>query len=333
MSYLKVKLKILTAITFPLILMTGQMFSQTCCSGGVPLSGNIGFEGSYRGTLQTELSYDLNYLSTLKQGSLLYEDQTRLRTTHSMLLKAGYSLTDRIAIDALVSFVVQERRISFLGSESLVRTRGAGDGVVIVKFLLSRMAESGTELQLGIGPKIPLGKADLKDARGITYNADLQPGSGSWDLVSWAYFARQISIRPSAIWSLRFVGRINGPNREYLGTEHYRFGNSYQLYMGLGDQWLLGNRLISPSVALKFRYATADRFNTTPLDNTGGQWIYLVPALGWHWGQKVILNLIPEIPIYSHVRGVQLTPTFRIQAGFYYRFGFNEDNKTEIKWQ
>ncbi len=43
------------------------VIAQTCCSGGVPLSGNIGFEGSNRGTLQMELGYDLNYISTLKK--------------------------------------------------------------------------------------------------------------------------------------------------------------------------------------------------------------------------------------------------------------------------
>ena len=44
------------------ILVLGQLpgFSQTCCSGGVPLSGNIGFKGAARGTLQMELSYDLS---------------------------------------------------------------------------------------------------------------------------------------------------------------------------------------------------------------------------------------------------------------------------------
>ena len=60
------------------------LISQTCCSGGVPLSGNIGFEGSNRGTLQMELGYDLNYISTLKEEAETLEDESRLRTTQSI---------------------------------------------------------------------------------------------------------------------------------------------------------------------------------------------------------------------------------------------------------
>jgi len=60
-----------------------------------------------------ELSYDLNYLATLKTGSEVYEDGSRQRTTYSFLVKAGYSINQRFAIDALFSYVLQERKITF----------------------------------------------------------------------------------------------------------------------------------------------------------------------------------------------------------------------------
>ena len=61
------------------------LISQTCCSGGVPLSGNIGFEGSNRGTLQMELGYDLNYISTLKEEAETLEDESRLTHARSFV--------------------------------------------------------------------------------------------------------------------------------------------------------------------------------------------------------------------------------------------------------
>lgn len=88
-------------------------FSQTCCSGGVPLSVNLGFEGAAKGTLQTEWSYHLNYLATLKNGNEIYEDESRQRIIHSFLLKLGYSVNNWFAIDALFSYVLQERKIFF----------------------------------------------------------------------------------------------------------------------------------------------------------------------------------------------------------------------------
>ncbi len=304
-----------------------SVFSQTCCSGGVPLSGNIGFEGADRGTFQMELSYDLNYLATLKNGTEVYTDESRRRTTHSLLLKGGYSVNRWLAVDALFSYVFQGRSITYQEVTNRVSTQGLGDAVVMAKFVLSRIATSGTEVQIGVGPKIPLGRTDLSDDRGITLNADLQPGSGSWDAVMWGYYARQLKKRPTTVLSARVVGRFNGINNEYLGTQSYQFGHSVQLYLGMGEQLILANEIITPSLSFRYRYAAADEVNGQLLSNTGGQWINVIPAISWHFRQNSILHVIPEIPVYSNVEGIQLTPTFRIQIGIYHTFGGKEENR------
>jgi hypothetical protein len=313
------------------LLVFGQIrgFSQTCCSGGVPLSGNIGFQGAASGTLQMEFSYDLNYLATLKTGDVTYEDGTRQRTTHSFLLKTGYSINRWFAIDALFSYVLQGRKISFNDQIDQVNTHGLGDAVLMAKFILSNISESGSELQLGIGPKLPLGRTDLTNNLDITLNADMQPGSGSWDLITWAYYARQFAKRPTMVASARVVGRINGMNREYLGSQTYSFGNSVQFYLGIGDQVVWGNRILSPSLSVRYRYAAGDRINDQELDNTGGQWINVLPALSWHFSPRSILHFVPEIPLYSNVGGTQLTPTFRMQVGLYHSFGMIRKDKSK----
>lgn len=274
-----------------------------------------------------ELSYDLNYLATLKDGTEIYSDETRRRITQSILLKTGYSLNNWIAVDALFSFVSQGRKISHLEEVNEVKTNGIGDAVVITKFTLSSLSSNGTEIQLGVGPKIPLGRSDLTDDRGITLNADLQPGSGSWDMITWGYFLRQLRSRPTTTISARIVGRINGANKEYLGVQTYRFGNSIQLYLGVGDQVILGNEIISPSISVRYRKALPDRINGHFLDNTGGLWINIIPAISWHFRQNTIINIIPEIPIFSKVEGIQLTPTFRAQIGVYHTFGSKKVHK------
>ena len=313
------------------LLVFGQIqgFSQTCCSGGVPLSGNIGFQGAASGTLQMEFSYDLNFLATLKTGAEIYEDGTRQRTTHSFLVKTGYSINRWFAIDALFSYVLQGRKISFNDQIDQVNTHGLGDAVLMAKFVLSNISDSGSELQLGIGPKLPLGRTDLTNNLDITLNADMQPGSGSWDLITWAYFARQFVKRPTMVASARVVGRINGMNREYLGSQTYSFGSSVQFYLGIGDQVVWGNRILSPSLSVRYRYAAGDRINDQELDNTGGQWINVLPALSWHFSPRSILHFVPEIPLYSNVGGTQLTPTFRMQVGLYHSFGMIGKNKSK----
>lgn len=329
MVYMNYILKYAFATLSILVLEQFPAYSQTCCSGGVPLSGNIGFESATKGTLQMELSYDLNFLTTLKTGTEIYEDGTRQRITHSFLVKTGYSINHWFAIDALFSYVLQGRKISFNDQIDQVNTHGLGDAVLMAKFILSRISESGSEFQLGIGPKLPLGRTDLTNNLGITLNADMQPGSGSWDLISWAYYARQLTIRPTMVTSVRVVGRFNGMNRTYLGTQSYSFGNSVQFYLGIGDQVAWGNRILSPSLSVRYRYAAGDRINDQELDNTGGHWINILPALSWHLSPGSILHFVPEIPIYSNVGGTQLTPTFRMQVGFYHSFGMNRKDKSK----
>ncbi len=77
MAHMKYILRHLPLLAGILLLGIPTSYSQTCCSGGVPLSGNIGFEGAGKGTLQMEVSYDLNYLATLKTGAEIFEGGTR----------------------------------------------------------------------------------------------------------------------------------------------------------------------------------------------------------------------------------------------------------------
>ena len=326
MNYLfKILFLLIPIGIFPL-----DFLAQTCCSGGVPLSGNVGFESSEQGTIQLDLSYDLNYLATLKNGTELYSDELRRRTTQSVLLKAGYTLTPRLAVDLLASFVQQGRSISYQQEFSQVTTRGLGDGVILLKYIVSTLATHGTEFQLGAGPKIPLGRTDKTDERGITLNADLQPGSGSWDLVLWTSLSRQLKIRPTTTVSARMVGKLNGANRAYLGSQEYRFGHSLQAYLGMADQMVFRNRVFGAALTFKLRHAWPDRINGNPFDNTGGSWVNVIPSMGWYLGPTTIVNIVPEIPLYSRVEGIQLTPTFRFQAGIYHRFGWKKKSETNI---
>ena len=139
---------------------------------------------------------------------------------------------------------------------------------------------------------------------------------------------RQFVKRPTTVASARIVGRLNGKNREYLGTQTYSFGNSVQFYLGIGDKVVWGNMIFSPSLSLRYRYADGDQINGQTLDNTGGQWINLLPAVSWHLSPNSILHFVPELPLYSDVGGTQLTPTFRMQVGFYHSFGRISKNKS-----
>jgi len=318
---------IILSVLYLFLGLKEPVLSQACCSGGVPLSGNMGFANSGMGSLQMELSYDLNYLSLLKNGTELISEDPRTRLTQSVLYKAGYSISDYLAVDALFSYVFQSRKVQFQENTTVAETNGLGDALLMFKLVLSGLFNQPLDLQIGAGPKIPLGKSDITDERGITYAADMQPGSGSWDFLTWTYGSWQPGNRPSASVTARFVARLNGVNKEYLSTGTYQFGTSIQAYLGYAEQFFLGKLLLSPSLQVQYRQALEDRISGVELLNTGGQWLYLVPGLSWHIRPELILNLYPEIPFYSRVNGIQLSPTFRFQAGIYFLLDMKKKNR------
>ena len=104
---------------------TYQVAGQTCCSGGVPVSGNLGMPAGEVGLLQVSIAYDQNRLNTLQTEWTRQEDANRTRLTHSALVELGYVWSPRWAVDVLGAVGGQERLIQTQsGGEDLARTVG-----------------------------------------------------------------------------------------------------------------------------------------------------------------------------------------------------------------
>ena len=89
------------------------MSSQTCCSGGIPLSNSIGLPVSGKGSFLVGLNYDYNYLNTLKSGKEVLDDSARERTTNSLLFNLGYTITRDFLKKASLPIVGSLQRKAF----------------------------------------------------------------------------------------------------------------------------------------------------------------------------------------------------------------------------
>lgn len=308
--YLLVMLGIFTHYNF---------YSQTCCSGGIPLSNSIGLPSASKGTLQFGLSYDYNNLNTLQSGKDVLDDKARLRTTQSVLFNTGYSITNNLSVELLLTYVNQTRKITQFGNVNIDETNGFGDGVLLFKYNINNLFKKKNTLRVGLGAKLPIGATDKKSKQGILLNADLQPGSGAWDLIFWSSYLQSLSFRPSATFSATAIYRLTGTNNEYLNNlTTYRFGPEFQSFVNYTDQFFLFKTLINPGLSLKYRRAQQDEIGNSLLDNTGGEWLMLIPSIDIQITTKLNFQTKFEIPIYSYVDGTQLTPTYRITTGLFY---------------
>lgn len=292
--------------------------AQTCCSGGVPLSNNIGLPILNKGDVQFGLYYDYNNLNTLKEGTRTLNDASRLRITHSVLLNFAYNITHNLAVEGLFTWVNQRRIITQFGNSNLDQTFGLGDAIILGRYRF--VNTPSYEASVGIGGKLPIGPSTRTNALGILLNADLQPGNNAFDLIFLSSFSRRFAFRKSMNLSLRFTYRNTGTNTTYQRVNRYRFGNEFQTFVTLSDQFLVFNQLISPSLSLKYRDTAQDQINGNNIANTGGQWVFVIPNFSIAITPKLAFSTRVEVPVYSNLKGTQLTPTYRINAGFSYQF-------------
>ncbi len=314
-------MRIITAILLiGFILTVSPGFSQTCCSGGVPISTNLGLPPSYQGTAQFTLTYDANILRTLKEGTTLIEDRARERITSSLILSAGYSITDRIGVEALIPFVRQERNITQPGGfNDFESTQGIGDMLILFKYRVTSLNSQKHVLSMGLGPKMPTGSSSELNSRGLILNADLQPGSGAWDIIYWGNYIYQLDSRPTMSLYSVVTYRQTGTNTDYLnGSSTYKIGENLRILAGVSDQFRVGSVMFSPSLGVRYRKAQADEFNSELLPSTGGDWVYLIPGAGISITPNLTFETNVELPMYANPTGTQLSPTYRVNIGLHY---------------
>lgn len=290
-----------------------QLLAQSCCSGGVPLSNNIGLLPQNKGSWQLNWSYDLNTLNTLKAGTEVLDDNSRRRQTHSALFQLGYTFSERWSAEFFISYIRQERRIRQFGREDFTFTQGLGDAVALVKYQL--LPHQDQDFLVGLGIKAPTGPSDLLSSQGLRLNADLQPGSGAWDALVWIQYSASLSFRPSLSWSLTGTYTAKGTNNEYLGNQAYRFGQELQFITSLADQLLVAGQIIGPSLSFRFRHVASDLQNDEKVPGTGGIWLFARPGLAWSLTPVLNISAGIELPLFADLVDTQVTPTHRIQLG------------------
>jgi hypothetical protein len=290
--------------------------AQTCCSGGVPVSNNIGFENKGKSILQFGLSYDLNELSTLLNEDQELMDNLRKRRTQTLLIRSGYSLTKRLSIEAMFSFVKQDRKIyTNQGNTDQESSLGIGDPVLLTSYQIFRKP---LDFSIGLGVQVPLGSYTKRNSQGLFLVEDLQPGSGAWDLILFHSLVYAFHFRPNLSVYTRTLYSIQGTNSNSRnGLQSYRFGNDFQFIFGLNDQILFLNRIVNPGISIRYRSTQRDQIDGIPNSGTGGRWLFGRTSFGVEmpWASQIQVQF--EWPLHAFVNETQLSPDFMVNLSWY----------------
>lgn len=299
------------------IIFNSEKYAQACCSSGTPLLGSLEMSSGSVNLLQFGFTFDVNSLQSVYDGSEWLDDQTRERLTRSALFEVTYGINNRWAITGLFSFVNQNRNInSFNNNTDEVSTNGLGDALFLLKYkLVQPNIVNQTELAIGAGLKVPTGKADIKN-NGILLPADLQSGTGSYDILLWAYYAKgfipdsPISILANASY------KINSSYDRFGGNgQAYRFGNELILSAGVGYRT---DTIFDFSMMFRFRNTSMDVFDEQEVPNTGGSWLYAMPGVNVKFTDHFTGRISSHLPVYRNLQGTQLTTTYSLSFSLFY---------------
>ncbi|MGJ3236019.1 hypothetical protein [Marivirga sp.] len=319
-----IKTVVLTAISF--LFMYGQANAQACCSGGVPLGGSLGLGTADAQSIQFLMTYDRNVLRDLMDQRELLVDDTRERMTHSLLNEINYGIGEKWSIATVIPIIRQERKIKneFSDQTEFTVGQGLGDIMFLIKYsVLSSSLEQKWQWITGVGPKMPTGRSDLRNNNGFTMAADMQPGSGSWDLMLWNFIQKDGFLSPNLSWLLISTYQLNGANDSYNNSQTYQFGNTLQITSGFNFNFF-ASWPIDAFLFGRFRHQPPDLIDDRPFPGSGGVWASVVPGININISPNLSFRSSVQLPVYRSLEGAQLTTTYRTSFSLFYNLKLNK---------
>jgi Putative MetA-pathway of phenol degradation len=326
--------------------------------GGVGGSGGITTIGA--GTLdQGQFAFSafveyirLNQLSNATLLANIGNDVHGLQSIESRNLAFAYGVTNDLTVSVRVPYVlrtgilegVQEDPADPATVRDRGNTAGFGDVTMLGQYRFVNNQASGTQAAVLFGVKAPTGVTSLVDPFGEIFEAEFQPGSGSWDGLFGLAFSQRLS--PAWGFHANVLAIATG-----TGTQDTNLGNRFLYNVALAYR-VFGETANEPHshddplkayahaghdhapMVTKAKTAAAphthvaldafvelvgewhDKQRTAGVvdPNSGGNAIYLSPGLRLtveNWSGFVTVG----VPVFVDYNGIQATPAWRVLAG------------------
>ncbi len=271
-----------------------------------------------------------------------------IKTIASPSLNYAYGLTNDLTVAVRLPYVIRTdiRAAHFHEDEGEgeVHAHGDSDGIGDMSALLQwRLVNSGEfEAALLAGLKAPTGRTHELDRSGERFDAEFQPGSGSWDGMAGLALTRRfgpLSLDASALYMLTGTGAQDTD----LGDRfHYGIAASYRIRgLGGGDGGPMfhGARAHAPGddghghvhsegapgpaldliLELNGEWHGKQETGGEKDPNSGGHVLYVAPGLRLsqdRWSAFASLG----IPIVNDLNGIQAEPDWRLVTGVAFSF-------------
>ncbi|MBI3591615.1 MAG: transporter [Candidatus Melainabacteria bacterium] len=236
----------------------------------------------------------------------------------------GYGLTDNLTIGLRLPYVfrfgIKDVHDADVGKAG--NSIGIGDITLFGQYRFLKNEKRNLHAALLAGLKIPSGVKRTRARDGDLFEADEQPGSGSWDpLIGIAISKKLGNISLDANGLYKFATR--GSQGSDLGDiVNYNLAISYRLIRD-GDFYEKSkshnlNKKLSFDLILEANGLWSQKPNTIygfVDENHGGTLVYLSPGFRFTYNKKWIWSLSTGLPVVHDLNGRQRAPNIRLVTG------------------
>jgi len=324
------RIKIL--VSFILGVTASSVLAQCCAGGsGSPIAG-----GASQGVLadrQMEIASNFQYVNTEnfytgdKRDTGRYLDNFNSKYLYTRI---AYGITKDLTMSVESGYWINKTEVG-LDKVDTIASKGIGDLILFPRYDIFNRTEEGkrTELTVGLGFKLPLGKYNdsLKriepfsgDAYYITKPLAVQTSSGANDLVFYAFFFRGYPLKNFRLFANAiYIKKGWNPVGEKLGDyasiglfAGKTFFETLGITLQLKGEWV--DKMKLNKNILLYAYPNYDP------EATGSRKVFFVPQLSYSYKTHLTVFAYTEIPVYQYVTKTQIASQFQGTVGISFRF-------------
>ncbi len=270
-------------------------------------------------TLQNKSLSDAKIIEAMNNGlSHLHS----IDAVNSYSLSLSYGITDNLTLNTQLPYISRKNIRAGENPGPVVHTHvdveDMGDISAILQY---KVYDDVVKIALLAGVKAPTGKDDLKDGNEVL-EADLQPGTGSWDIFAGVAVSKgfeNFSLHSDILYKYNNTG-ANGSQLGDVLTYNAAF--SYKLFEHKHDHML--HKLeeekefgysVNVFLELNGEYAQEDRFDGNTADSTGHNVVFATTGLQLIGDAGYSLFFSVSKPIYQDFNGVQNDINYKSSFG------------------
>ena len=252
------------------------------------------------------------------------EDVHDAALVFSTSLSVAYGVTPNLTVSLRTPYVVREnvRQLPHGHDdgdedehgpqvEDLGDSRGLGDTVFFGQYRFFDAPAQSLESALLFGVEMPTGATNERAATGDLFEAELQPGSGSWDPMLGVAVSKRwgkVSVHSNVLYFL-----------STQGTQDTRLGDTFYYNAAVVQTLLDGPAALSVSLEGNGVYKQKEEVDGESKPNSGGNIVLLSPGMVLSYG-SFSGNLSVGIPIVQDLNGVQNDVGYRLLLAAGYSF-------------